>query len=83
MALAVEIMAPDSKVTTLDANYISVPGSDGLFGILKGHAPLLAELGCGEIRFERVDGNSERVSVKGGFLLVKKDKVLILADLNN
>jgi F-type H+-transporting ATPase subunit epsilon len=81
MALSVEIMAPDSKIITAEANYISAPGIDGMFGILKGHATMLSELGSGEIRLDKTDGTSEKVNVYGGFLKVNRDRVLILADM--
>jgi len=81
MALSVEIMAPDSKIITAEANYVSAPGVDGMFGVLKGHATMLAELGKGEIRIDKTDGTNEKINIGGGFLKVKKDRILILADM--
>jgi F-type H+-transporting ATPase subunit epsilon len=58
---------------------VVVPGSEGYFGVLPGHAPFLATLGIGELTYRQ--GREERhLAVSGGFAEVRNDKVIVLAD---
>jgi F-type H+-transporting ATPase subunit epsilon len=56
-----------------------VPGSEGYFGVLPGHAPLLATLGIGELTY-RIGRDERHVAIAGGFAEVRNDKVIVLAD---
>jgi F-type H+-transporting ATPase subunit epsilon len=58
---------------------VVVPGSEGYFGVLPGHAPLLATLGIGELTY-RIGREERHVAVAGGFAEVRNDKVIVLAD---
>ena len=58
---------------------VVVPGSEGYFGVLPGHAPLLATLGIGELTY-RIGSEERHVAVSGGFAEVRNDKVIVLAD---
>ena len=58
---------------------VVVPGSEGYFGVLPGHAPLLATLGIGELTY-RIGREERHVAVSGGFAEVRNDKVIVLAD---
>ena len=58
---------------------VVVPGSEGYFGVLSGHAPLLATLGIGELTY-RIGREERHVAVAGGFAEVRNDKVIVLAD---
>jgi F-type H+-transporting ATPase subunit epsilon len=62
-----------------EVDEVVVPGSQGYFGVLPGHAPLLATLGIGELTY-RVGRDEYHVAVVGGFAEVRNDKVIILAD---
>jgi F-type H+-transporting ATPase subunit epsilon len=78
--LTLELVTPTKLVaseTTVDE--VVVPGSDGYFGVLPGHAPLLATLGIGELTY-RIGREERHVAVAGGFAEVRNDKVIILAD---
>ena len=55
------------------------PGIEGELGILPHHAPLLTALQPGELRIKK-DGEEESMAVTGGFLEVRRDRVIILAD---
>ena len=62
-----------------DADEVVIPGSDGYFGVLPGHAPLLALLGVGEVMCRT--GRIERyLAVSGGFAEVGPERVTILAE---
>ena len=57
----------------------SCPGIEGELGILPHHAPLLTTLGFGELRI-RTGGQEESFAIAGGFLQVRPDKVVVMAE---
>jgi len=73
-----EVVTADKQVYSGDVDSIIVPALTGYIGILPGHAPLLAELGIGEIVFTAGD-TSEDVFCSWGFVEVLPDRVVILA----
>ena len=77
--LTLELATPTRMVVAETVDEVVVPGSEGYFGVLPGHAPLLATLGIGELTYRT--GREERhVAVSGGFAEVRNDKVIVLAD---
>ena len=77
--LHLELNTPTWLVVAEEADEVVVPAINGYFGILPGHAPLLALLGVGEVMYR--SGRSERyLAVSGGFAEVGPDRVTILAD---
>jgi F-type H+-transporting ATPase subunit epsilon len=77
--LTLELATPTRLLVSAEVDEVVVPGSEGYFGVLPGHAPLLATLGIGELRY-RVGREEYHVAVVGGFAEVRNDKVIILAD---
>jgi len=73
-----EIVTADKQVFSGDVDSIIVPALSGYVGILPGHAPLLAELGIGEIVFTAGD-TMEDVFCSWGFIEVLPGRVVILA----
>jgi len=73
-----EIVTADKQVYSGDVDSIIVPARTGYMGILPGHAPLLAELGIGEILFT-VGDTTEDVFCSWGFVEVLPSRVVILA----
>ncbi|HBQ23319.1 MAG TPA: ATP synthase F1 subunit epsilon [Alphaproteobacteria bacterium] len=60
------IVCPTEKVAEGEAHMVTVPGSEGDFGVLAGHAPFLTTIGSGFVAVE--DGSSTQwVHVRGGF----------------
>ena len=78
--LTLELATPTRLMVTAQVDEVVVPGSLGYFGVLVGHAPLLATLGIGEVTY-RVGRDEYHVAVSGGFAEVRNDKVIILADI--
>jgi len=77
--LRLELATPTRLVVSEAADEVVVPGLDGYFGVLPGHAPLLALVGVGEMMFRQ--GRDERyLAVSGGFAEVGPDRVTLLAD---
>jgi F-type H+-transporting ATPase subunit epsilon len=77
--LQLELATPTRLVVSEPADEVVVPGIDGHFGVLPGHAALLALVGPGEVMYRA--GRSERyLAVSGGFAEVGPDHVTILAE---
>jgi len=74
-----EIVTPEKMVVRDVAEEIQIPGRNGYLGVLPGHAPLITELGAGEIRY-RAGGQSHRFAVAWGFAEVLPDRVTVLAE---
>lgn len=79
MPLHLEIVTPERQVFSDTVDSVQVPGSEGELGVLPHHAPLVSTLGVGELRF-RKDGAEESFAIVGGFLQVRPDKVVVLAE---
>ncbi|MGE3842025.1 MAG: F0F1 ATP synthase subunit epsilon [Vicinamibacterales bacterium] len=78
--LALELVTPDRAIVHEDVEEIELPGSEGYFGVLPGHTPLLATLGVGEMWYRR--GNEKfYLSLSGGFAEVLPDRVIVLAQI--
>ena len=79
MTLHLEVVTPERLVFSDEVDRVQVPGSDGELGILPHHAPLIATLGSGELRI--IKGSTEEsIAVIGGFVQVRPDKVVIMAE---
>ena len=77
--LQLEIVTPERLVEKDTISEIQIPGKNGYLGILPGHAPLITELGVGEITY-KADGMDYHVAVAWGFAEVLPDKVTVLAE---
>lgn len=75
----VEVVTPEKKVFEGEAEYAGFPGSDGSFGVLNNHAPLISSLNKGEIIIRTADGD-KTFHVNGGFVEVLNNKVIVLAE---
>lgn len=78
-ALRVVVISPEAVVYEGEADSVVAPAWDGEIGILRGHAPLMALLGSGDLRVSR-GGTSEHFHVRGGFLQVADDVVTVLSE---
>lgn len=74
-----EIVTPEKLVVRESADEVQIPGKNGYIGVLPGHAPLITELGAGEISY-RSNGQLHRFSMAWGFAEVLPDKVTVLAE---
>jgi F-type H+-transporting ATPase subunit epsilon len=77
--LHVSVISPERTVYEGEAEQVVAPAWDGEIGILRGHAPLLALLGNGEVRV-RTGGSDRKFHIEGGFMQVVDDKVSILSE---
>jgi F-type H+-transporting ATPase subunit epsilon len=77
--LTVEIVTPERRLTSAQADEAIVPGARGLFGVRPGHAPFVSTMDPGELTVR--DGNDlQRFYIGGGFVQVASDTVRVLAD---
>ena len=72
------IVTPEKTVLNLEATFVVLPLSDGEYGILPHHAPLLARLGAGELRITDTNGQLLQYYVEGGFVEVFGDTIAML-----
>jgi F-type H+-transporting ATPase subunit epsilon len=70
MALDVHLVTPEREVWAGSAEMVIARGTDGMVGILAGHAPLLIRLAIGRLRIQLEGGDWEEAAVDGGFLHV-------------
>jgi F-type H+-transporting ATPase subunit epsilon len=79
MPLHLEIVTPEKRAYDDVVDAVVLPGSEGELGILPHHAPLLSMLGAGELRI-RKGGTEESFAIVGGFVQVRPDKVVVMAE---
>ncbi len=74
-----ELVSPERLILSIDADQVDLPGSEGDFGVLAGHAPFLTTLKTGIITV-RAGGVSSRIYVRGGFADVNAAGLSVLAE---
>jgi F-type H+-transporting ATPase subunit epsilon len=77
--LRLEVATPTRLVVSGEADEVVVPGVEGAFGVLPGHAPLLSLVGIGEVMY-RAGREEHYLAVSGGFAEVGPDHVTVLAE---
>ena len=79
-SLTLEIVTPDRALVTEQVDEVQVPGAEGYFGVLPGHAPLLGSLQVCELWY-RKGQEKHYLAIAFGFVEVLPDKVTILAHI--
>ena len=80
MPLQLEIVTPERLAFSDQVDAVFCPGVEGELGVLPHHAPLLSMLGVGELRI-RKGSDEEFFAIAGGFVQVRPDKVVVMAEL--
>ena len=76
-----ELVTPDKLVLSENVHMVVVPGTEGEFGVLAGHAPYMSTLRDGELAVYRTQGSQpEKIAVSGGFAEVSDRGLTILAE---
>ena len=75
-----ELVSPEKLLFSGEVEQVDVPGSEGYFGVLAGHAPLVSIVRPG-ILTVRIEGKEEKIVVFGGFAEVSAKGLTILADV--
>jgi F-type H+-transporting ATPase subunit epsilon len=78
--ITLEIVTPDRSLVTAQVDELQLPGSQGYFGVLPGHTPLLTALQVGEMWY-RIGQEKHHLHVAFGFVEVLPDRVTVLAQV--
>ena len=78
--LKVRLVTPERILVDRRVTAVEVPGKNGYFEVLYGAAPLLSEIGAGEVRLHGGEAGEQRYVVARGFVEVLPERVTILAE---
>ncbi len=79
--MKLEIITPDKKLYEGNINSVNVPGTKGPFTVLHNHAPIISTLVKGSIKIVNKGLHEEIINIEGGIVEVKKNSIIILADM--
>ena len=81
MALHFELVTPEKLVRSAEVYQVVVPGTEGDFGVLEGHAPFMSTIRDGAVQVYRTEGSQpEEIQVRGGFAEVGENGLTVLAE---
>ncbi len=76
-----ELVTPEKLVRSEEVYMVVVPGTEGDFGVLEGHAPFMSTVRDGSVQVYRTqNGTSETIAIRGGFAEVNAKGLTILAE---
>ncbi|MEK9685073.1 MAG: ATP synthase F1 subunit epsilon [Rhodospirillaceae bacterium] len=75
-----ELVAPEKLIISDQFSMVVIPGSDGDFGVLPHHSPLISTVRAGVIDVYQAESIEKRLFVSGGFAEVSKNRCTVLAD---
>jgi len=78
-SIRLDIVTAEGAVYSDEVDVVVAPGIEGQLGILPHHAPLMTTLQVGELRV-RKGGEEFSLAISGGFLEVRPDRIIVLAD---
>ncbi|SFV69526.1 ATP synthase epsilon chain [hydrothermal vent metagenome] len=78
--MKLEIITPNGVIFDDEVKQLTVPGSEGEFGILARHAAVVSLLDTGVITIERKDNSEISVAINGGYIKVEEEKTLCMVD---
>lgn len=77
--IAFDLVSPEKLLLSVQADMVTVPGTEGYMGVIAGHAPLVSTLRAGMIDVQ-IDGKDDRYFIRGGFAEINAGKITVLAD---
>ena len=77
--LTLTVVTPEKQLVSEEVDQVNAPGSEGDFGVLYDHAPILTNLRSGQLSYEN-DGETTALVISGGQLEVTDNRVTILAE---
>src|SRR5918999_5868728 len=78
--VAFELVSPERLLVSQPVDMVVVPGGEGDFGVLPGHAPLISTVRAGVIEIYEGNAVSDRIFVAGGFAEVTQERCTVLAE---
>jgi len=76
----VEIVTPEQILLQDEVQFLVVPELNGELGVLKNHAPMIAALDVGVLRYTDTEGKVKKIAISGGFMEVIYNEVCVLAE---
>jgi F-type H+-transporting ATPase subunit epsilon len=81
MALNFELVTPEKLVRSQEVHSVVVPGSEGEFTVLEGHAPIMSTIRDGVLQvFVSANGQPENITIRSGFAEVNDKGLTVLAE---
>ena len=81
MPLHFELVTPEKLVRSDEVHMVVVPGTDGDFGVMEGHAPFVSTIRDGDLLIHRAaSGEPERIAIAGGVAEVSEKGLTVLAE---
>ena len=81
MPLHFELVTPEKLLRSEEVYMVTVPGAEGDFGVLEGHAPFMSTIRDGELLVQRTAGAApEAIAIRGGFAEVNARGLTVLAE---
>jgi len=74
------VVTPVNQLLSEAVTEVQLPGADGYLGVLPGHAPLITELGIGELTYKTANGQTGLLAIIHGFAEVLSERVSVLAE---
>ena len=78
--MLLEIITPETKLFEGEINSVKLPGTDGEFGILNNHAPIISTLTKGSIVVINNNNETQNFNINGGVIEMQNNKIIVLAD---
>ena len=76
-----ELVTPEKLIRSEDVYMVVVPGTEGDFGVLEGHAPVMSTIRDGALSIYRTNGATpETIAIQGGFAEVNDKGLTVLAE---
>lgn len=81
MPLHFELVTPAKLVRSEEVHMVVVPGSEGEFGVMEGHAPFMSTIRDGAVQIYKSEGAApETIEIRGGFVEVGDKGLTVLAE---
>ena len=78
--IAFELVSPDRLLISEDVDMIVVPGTEGDFGVLLGHQPMISTVRPGILEVQNSGGEDRRIFVSGGFAEITSDRCAVMTE---
>ena len=78
--MLLEIITPENKLFEGEVTSVKFPGTDGEFGVLNNHAPIISTLIKGSIVVIDNNNESKNFNINGGVIEMQNNKIIVLAD---
>jgi len=78
--MILEIITPENKLFEGEVTSVKFPGTDGEFGVLNNHAPIISTLTKGKIIVTDENDEVSNFEINGGVIEMQNNKIIVLAD---